>query len=285
MAYTRHFSLIPALAFFLCQTAFGQLTEPTEEDINFNYVYGAVLGTGFYKSTNERVFILRVPLNWQLIDDKEKHSLKLMVPVAVGMRDILEDGEFQVPDRLKTLSILPGLAYQYRAKDNWLIVPTLQTGAAHDFENHATAWLYSGGVRSFAWWDVGNHRISLGNRLRGAGQHIRETSQETGFILLENGVDWEYPLPLKFGEHAVSGSVYVLWQSFLDDLNINGVSGEQVNITNLYELGFTFGFRETVKWGFIPLSRFGFSIGRGNTAGGAEIKAFTLNLGFPLSYD
>ena len=277
--------LISVLAFLVCRAAFGQQTGPAEEDIDFNYVYGAVLGTGFYASASERVFILRVPLNWQLIDAEEKHSLKLMIPVAAGMRDVLEDGNFKAPDRLKTLSVLPGLAYQYRAKDNWLIVPTLQVGVAHDLENHATAWLYTGGVRSFAWWDIGDHRISLGNRLRGAGQHIRESSSETGFVLLENGVDWEYPLPLKIGEHPVTGSVYFSWQAFLDDLNINGVSGEQVNVTNLYELGFTFGFRDTVKWGFIPLSRFGISIGRGNTAGGAEIKAVTLNLGFPLSYD
>lgn len=276
--------------FFISLLIFGvsvvqAQTEPPEEDPDFNYVYGAVLGTGFYRTSTERVFILRVPVNVQLTDAEERHSLKFMSPVAIGMRDILEDNELQVPDRLKTLSVMPGLAYQFRAKPKWNIVPTVQAGAAHDFESHTTTWMYTLGVRSHAWWDLGDHRLGLGNRLRGAGQHIRETGAETGFILIENGLDWEYPLPGKIADNPISGSVYLLWQAFVDDLNIRGVSGEQINVDNLYQLGFTFGFREPVQWGFLPLHRIGFSIGRGNTTSGREIKSITLNLGFPLSYD
>jgi hypothetical protein len=68
-------------------------------------------------------------------------------------------------------------------------------------------------------------------------------------------------------------------------MDLPGVSGEQVVVNNLYQLGFTFGFRETVTVaGFIPVSRVGFSIIRGNTTSGGDLKAVSLNLGFPLSY-
>jgi hypothetical protein len=83
----------------------------------------------------------------------------------------------------------------------------------------------------------------------------------------------------------LSPSVFVLWQHFIDDMDIPGISGETTEVDNLYQLGFTFGFRETISvWGFIPVSRVGFSVVRGNTHSGAELKAVSLNLGFPLSY-
>jgi hypothetical protein len=253
---------------------------------DFNYVYSTVLGTGFYRTATERVFILRVPLKWTVAEFNEKSSLDLLLPVTAGVRDILdEDSGIEVPDRLMTASFMPGVAWDYKAMDNWQIAPSIQAGAAWDFQNETTAWMYSIGVRSHAWWDVGKHRLGLGNRIVGAGQHIESSDNQQGFVLIENGLDWNYQLPWSLGGHPLSPSVFVLWQHFIDDMDIPGISGETTAVDNLYQLGFTFGFRETISvWGFISVSRVGFSVVRGNTHSGGELKAVSLNLGFPLSY-
>ena len=55
------------------------------------------------------------------------------------------------------------------------------------------AWLYSIALRSFAWWAIEKHRLGLGNRLVGASQFMNDSGHRTGFVMLESGLDWEYP--------------------------------------------------------------------------------------------
>lgn len=285
LRFSRFFALCCALLLATspcsAQEAGGEI-----EDNDFNYVYSTVLGTGFYSTSTERVFILRVPLKWTVAEFNEKSSLDLLVPVSVGVREPLdENGNLEIPDRLMTASLLPGVAWDYKVKENWQVSPSLQAGIAQDFQDDTTAWLYSIGVRSYAWWDIGKNRLGLGNRIVGAGQHIESSNDQQGFVMIENGLDWNYQLPWSLADQALSTSIFVLWQHFIDDMAIDGISGESTALDDLYQLGFTFGFRETITvWGFIPISRVGFSLVRGNNAGGGELKAISLNLGFPLSY-
>lgn len=280
---------LPSIALLISIMTTGVLAQSEKQAVqetDFNYVYSTVLGTGWYSTGTERVFILRVPLKWTVAEFDEKNSLDLLVPVSVGVRDLIDDeGDLEIPSQLMTASFLPGVAWDYKAKDNWQIAPSVQIGASQDFQQDTTAWLYSVGVRSYAWWDVGKHRLGLGNRIVGAGQHIESSNSQQGFIMVENGFDWNYQLPWTLAKQPLSTSIFVLWTHFVDDMDIPGVSGEVTALDDLYQLGFTFGFRETLTvWGFIPVSRVGFSVARGNTASGSELKALNLNLGFPLSY-
>ncbi len=267
-------------------TAKAPASEEAIEEFNFNYVYSTVLGTGFYSTETERVFVMRVPLQWRVKQIDDHNGIDLLLPVSIGVRDLRDDeGDFEFPDRLMTASFFPGIAWDRQMLDNWHLVPSVSAGGARDFELGTTAWMYSAGIRSYAWWDWGKHRLALGNRLLGAGQHIVSSDGNQGFVLLENGLDWNYQLPWHVRGHPLSSSIFLLWQYFVDDVNIAGISGESVELDNLYQLGFTFGFRETVTFaGFIPLSRFGFSVIRGNNSSGGELKAVSFNLGFPLSY-
>lgn len=280
------FLSVCAIAASGLQASKVRANEPDLEDFNFNYVYSTVLGTGFYSTETERVFVMRVPLQWQVRQLDERNSIELLLPVSVGVRDLRDDdGGFEFPDRLMTASFLPGIAWDRKMRANWHLIPSISAGGARDLDQGTTAWMYSVGIRSYAWWDWGKHRFALGNRILGAGQHIVSSEGNQGFVLLENGVDWNYPLPWKLLGHPLSSSLFFLWQHFADDLNIAGINGESVELDNLYQLGLTFGFRETVTVAsFVPLSRVGFSIIRGNNSAGGELKAVSFNLGFPLSY-
>ena len=214
LRFSRFFALCCALLLATspcsAQEAGGEI-----EDNDFNYVYSTVLGTGFYSTSTERVFILRVPLKWTVAEFNEKSSLDLLVPVSVGVREPLdENGSLEIPDRLMTASLLPGVAWDYKAKENWQISPSLQAGIAQDFQDDTTAWLYSIGVRSYAWWDIGKNRLGLGNRIVGAGQHIESSNDQQGFVMIENGLDWNYQLPWSLADQALSTSIFVLWQHF-----------------------------------------------------------------------
>lgn len=284
----------PKLLLFLIAALGTLLTNPTcaqdedgSFDADFNFAYSAVLGTGYYTTATGRVLVLQLPFSWRFNPIDDKNRLRLLLPVAFGVTDIFdEDGRLDIPDQVLTTSFLPGLAWERKIVDNWTLIPSVQAGFAQDYQNDVLAWLYSAALRSYAWWEIGKHRLGLGNRLLGAGQIIDGAGTQTGFVLLENGLDWEYPLPWSLWGQPLSTSVFVMWQYFADDVRIDGISGEDVNLTNLFQLGFTFGFRDTYKViGLIPIERVGFSVVRGNTVSGREIKAYTINLGFPLSHD
>ena len=256
-------------------------------DADFNFAYSAVLGTGYYATATERVLVLQLPLSWRFGPFGEKNHIRALFPVAFGVTDLVgDDGGLEIPSQLLTASFLPGVAWERQITGNWTLIPSVQLGFAQDYQNDVLAWLYSIALRSYAWWDIGKHRLGLGNRVLGAGQTIDGSGSQTGFALLENGLDWEYPLPWSLWDRPLSSSVFLMWQYFADEVRIEGISGENVNLTHLFQLGFTFGFRDTVTvMGFIPVKRIGFSVVRGNTVSGREIKAYTLNLGFPLSHE
>jgi hypothetical protein len=72
---------------------FGDI--PEEEGVP-NYAYSVFAGTGVYKIDDRRIYILRVPMKFDLkkIDYEagEKYGLRLLLPVSVGITDF-EDAE------------------------------------------------------------------------------------------------------------------------------------------------------------------------------------------------
>jgi hypothetical protein len=276
-----------ATLLLLHYTSYARGQDIPAEEIDFNFVYSTVLGTGFYSAGSERVLVVRIPISWSLAPMDEKNRLKLLFPVAVGVRDIVNnDGDFEFPDQLLTASFLPGIAWERYMRPQWMLIPSAQIGGAKDMQLDTSAWLTSLALRSFAWWDFGTHRLALGNRLLGASQKNVDSGNQTGFVLLESGLDWDFRLPLKLAGRPLSSSIYVLWQHYADDVNIDAVSGEEVSLANVYQLGTTFGFRKPVTLlGFIPIQRVGIAVGRGNTVSGGDLKSISLNLGFPLSYN
>ena len=257
------------------------------ENIGFNYAYSAVLGAGYYSTPSGRVLVGTLPLSWSPRPINERHQLKLLFPVTGGIADVFNDeGELEIKAQLLTFTFLPGIAWEYHALKNWVLVPAVQAGFARDFELDTNAWLYSLSLRSYAWWDIGKNRLGLGNRLLGAGQQAEGSDNNTGFMLLESGIEWDYIVPWRLYGFPLSAGVYFMWQHYADSARLDAFAGDGANLINHYRVGVTFGFRDPVTiFRFIPLHRVGIAIGRGNTLGGTEIKSITLNLGFPLSYD
>jgi hypothetical protein len=260
--------------------------EDVEPDVSVNYAYSAVLGAGYYTTPTERILVGRLSLSWALSPINERNRLRLLFPITGGVADIVgEDGDLDISTQLLTATFLPGIAWEHFATRNWMLVPAIQAGLAQDFEADTTAWLYSSSLRSYAWWDSGKHRLGLGQRLLGAGQYIDATADQTGFVLLENGLEWDYIVPWSWGGNAMSASIYTVWQHYFDAVRLDAFSGEEIGLVDMYKLGMAFGFRESITiLRFISIHRVGISIGRGNALNGSNIKSITLNLGFPLSY-
>lgn len=283
MLCSRNFRLSNAICFsfaFAILLNFHSSAIHADEDANdFNYVYGAVLGTGYYKSDVERLLILRMPLSHQL----NWGNARLLAPVAIGLRDSKQDQ--RITDQFGSISIMPGLAWTFDLRENWQISPVAQFGFAHDLNNNNSSWVGSTAVRHNAWWDMDSGRLTLAQRLRLAGQRNRDGGDTTGFITLEQGADWEFDTGWTYSGNKLTASVFVLWQEYLNDIDIRGVGEAQVSIDRMFQVGLTTGFKQPLNIGWIPLGRIGISVGRGNGLEGNKISIINLNLGFPLVED
>ena len=278
---------LPALliVYLLISTAMvvAQTTREQAEP-DFNYVYGAVLGSGYYKSASEKLLILRIPLSFELPDSE--WNTRILAPVAIGLRNGRDTPERrEVSDNFATYSIMPGLAATFRLRENWEISPSAQLGIARDIKNNASSWVTSAAVRHHGWWDLDSSRLTLGQRLRFAGQRDRSGGNETAFILLEQGADWNFATDSDFRGNPIRGGVFLLWQQYFNRLNIEGVSPARVDIDRLFQLGITLGLERRMSIGGIPFKTIGISLSRGNSYDGNEIKAINISLGFPLTED
>ena len=258
--------------------------DPTEEVFDFNYVYGAVFGTGYYKTDTERLYLLRYPAALSLTS--YQRPTRLLLPVAAGFREAdFEEAPESVSDNFTNFSFMPGIATDFRLRDNWQLTPSAQLGMAWDTRNNTSSWVGSAAVRHHAWWDLDAGRLTLAQRLRVAGQHNRDTGNETAILLVENGADWEFATPLSFRKRPLIASVFFVWQRYINDLKIDGIDPGRTRIDQTFQLGVTLGFSSPTKLGWLSLERLGLSITRGDSIAGDEITAINISLGFPLVRD
>jgi hypothetical protein len=256
----------------------------TDEAFDFNYVYGAVFGTGYYKTDTERLYMLRIPASFTLAD--AERPTRFLLPVAIGFREAeFEEAPQSISDDFASISIMPGLASDFRLRDNWQLTPSVQLGAAWDSGNNTSSWVGSAAVRHHAWWDLEAGRLTLAQRLRVAGQHNRDNRKETAIFLVENGVDWEVDTPFHFRDRPLKAGVFFIWQRYINDLKIQGIDPGRTRIDQTFQFGVTLGFASPRKPGWLSLQRLGLSITRGDSLTGNEITAVNISLGFPLVRD
>jgi hypothetical protein len=273
------------LASLLCVFSISAAEVDQEEiPVNLSYIYAPLLGTGYYKAGAERAFVLKLSLEDALAKSNPEKRFRWLLPVTLGLRKTefaelfdLGDG---LPDKLHSVSVMPGLAWDFHPGLNWQVTPSVQLGVARDFSLNTTTAIYSANLRGLRRWKIGGNTLSWGNRARAAGQYNYDLKIDQGFVLLETGLDWEFTTPMRIANRAVSFSVYSQLQAYLPDIGIRRFSGEHVDAKNLLYLGLTAGLDQPRRVLGFPIQRLGISL-----AYGENLRGITLNLGFPLFVD
>lgn len=246
----------------------------------FSYVYAPVLGTGYYKASGDNIAVLRIPLTYELTDDLSdpvRTRARLTATAGVSNFDLQTLRDRSLPKGVRTYSVMPGVGWQIDMGNDWQLNPYFEIGLARDIAQKQMATLADAGVRSIKRWDAGNGILSLGNGAVFAGQEIHGSPNRQGFVLFENGLDYEVPTGWHLGQHSLTASGFVLWRHFANNLAFAGVDGERISLQDLFYVGVTFGFAKPVHWHHIPLQRVGVSLVRGD-----NLKAISFNLGFPF---
>jgi hypothetical protein len=253
---------------------FGDIQE--EEGVP-NYAYSVFAGTGVYKIDDRRIYILRVPMKFDLkkIDYEagEKYGLRLLLPVSVGITDF-EDAEglpdFGVDD-LHTFSTAPGLEVPIALSSRWQIKPFAQLGYGVDLKSDSKSVIWGTGLRSSirlgetSRWIIGGEFLWAGNNPNG-------DEPTTSFSRLGAGAEYRIPTDWEMAGRRVSWNLRLIQWYYSNAVNFKPPR-ERYELTEVTEVGVSLSVDKPIK-----ILGYGFSqagIGYEKTSGFDAIVFYT----------
>lgn len=249
------------------------------EQATSSYAFAWLLGAGVYDVDGRAVQVYRLPLRRRLDGAAtETSSLELTLPVTVGvydfhLRDVLDSG---LPRHLATVSVVPGLRWERRLDDGWVLRPYLEGGAARaDTEE---AWVMGAGVEAERIVQGRNGRWRLETSLRFALADFARRPLDD-LWLLEQGIEHTSRTPRRIAGRPFDVAPYAVLRAYLDppaapwlDTSATG-SAPRLQL----ELGLTVGAVEPLRLGRVALPR----IGLGWRAGD-DVSVLRLVIGAPF---
>ena len=215
------FSFVGLFVAAVCDAG-AQTRTVTDDEQLFNWYYAAVYGTGVYRTGDRTVAVLQAPLSFSLRERSEDQwGLRLTLPVSVGFYDF-DFGDFVdqgLPDRVSTISVLPGLELEKYVTPRWLLKPYVAAGGGWEIGSEESARIYDMGVRSrFRFGDDRGTRLSLVNWLSLAGYKPSGGSRQT-LSLLAIGVDVEVPTGKMLFGRPITVSILPIYYYYFRQLN------------------------------------------------------------------
>jgi hypothetical protein len=229
------------------------------EQATSSYAFAWLLGAGVYDVDGRAVQVYRLPLRWRLREASGRRAaLDLTLPVTAGfydfrLRDVIGSG---LPRQLSTLSVVPGLRWERRLSDAWVLRPHVEAGVAR--ADTQDAWVAGAGLEA--------EHIAQ----RASGRWRAETSLRAAFVdfagrplddlwLLEQGAELTRSTELRLAGRRLDVAPYAVLRAYLDPpaapLLPTGAAGAAPRLQ--LELGVTFGTVEPLRIGRITLPRVG----------------------------
>ncbi len=237
------------LALFLGNTLIASLaySQDQSEIELINFSFANYLGTGFYTSRGGDVFILKIPLSTTIRPMTSNDSgWGIRYPVTLGIANVddIVNGAFPTLDHVGTLSVVPGVEYYYPVSQNWQLIPFFDLGLARDLVNHIDILILGTGMKSFATFDFGRDRLTLGNRFLFAEQQNLDVDRRSNFAVFETALDYNIPTDYTIHDSYIDFSFYFINYYYLKDLVVFDYLDNPISLENKNEIGFTFSLPE-----------------------------------------
>jgi hypothetical protein len=228
-----------------------------------NWYYAATFGTGIYTAGDRSVSVLQLPFSHAMktvADDGM--GLKFKVSTTLGFYDYNVDTVFNgnIPDRISTLSVLPGLEWELPLNQRWTIRPYFDAGFGQEIAGRESAWIYDFGVKSrvVIAQDKGVE-FALVNSLTSAGYRPRG-GPTTPFGYLATGLDMTIPTERSlFGRTVYIGFTPVYYYYF-NRLSFSEFNNPDNRIRDEFELAISIVTHKPWSLAFFDVDRVGVAI-------------------------
>ena len=253
-------TLFASLFLLLSSRVPAQTVAPLDVRADTSYSYAVFIGTGLYKLDDRRVFVLRIPVSWQLRDLKpDQMGVKLLLPVAIGIQnfDKLEDFlGFQLGD-VQTISFVPGVELQFLPLPRWEVKPFAQGGVGWDPDLGSTDFIWGLGARTNYVIPRGQAQIKVGGEYLLAGDNANDggSSNINRFSL---GIEYKHPIRWSLFNRQTSMHWRLIGYNYIGGLTFKSFPDtESFDIDSELEIGFALSVAPALKIIGIPVSHLG----------------------------
>lgn len=235
-------------------SVFAQDSSPAEQESKANYAFASQLGAGIYAFSEGTVQVYRVGggIGLRSAED-DGWGMKVQIPVTVGfygfeLTEVLESG---LPDRIGTLALVPELRFEFPVTDRWRVMPFAAAGVGRDFSADRFNYIFAGGTRSLATFELGSVDLHLGNRLFYSEYTSSGVEFGDDFGGLDSGLDARHSLGFSVKGHRVDGGLFVMNYLYLVSPELVRFN-ESLQADVQWEFGVTLG--TTTPWKILGLT-------------------------------
>jgi hypothetical protein len=242
----------------LSANAATSLTRSEQAVINFGFA--TQLGSGIYSVSGRTLQVYRLPFGYTFpADDEARVRTRLTLPLTLGFvdfkpRDVTDNG---LPERIDSLSIVPGVAVDVRMRENWTLEPFVEAGVARDRSSELDQRVFAIGLRS-------RHRLQSGatdweayQELVHAAVRQRELKRTDDFTRLRIGGTARRPFQPSRADRRPDYLAYAMVDIFSDVPTTPADARSRDDGLVQFEFGLTLGMTEQLHLWRIPLPRIG----------------------------
>lgn len=259
---TNQLKWLPHLASLLLAAAWSpaaraqSLLSGDEQNV-VNFAFATQLGSGVYSVSGRTLQIYRLPFSRTIRPaGEDQFGIELTLPVTFGFFDFeLQDvGDGDLPTRVDSVSFVPGIRLAFELNPDWRLEPYAEAGIARAGDANAHANVYAAGIASLYEFDGQGFAWLLRNDLVLAGVDLRGTDGSDRLVRLQTVLTARRPFSR---ESSADYLLYALNEYYADQPGGPVDGAIQDGRSMQYEVGITFGWRETRRLWKIPLPRVG----------------------------
>jgi hypothetical protein len=251
--------------------AWGQDSGPETDPLN--HAYAVYMGGGLYVSGERSVFVVRVAPRIRLrSEENHPFGLFLRINATAGFYDLkpTDFPNLEIPDRLGTFALVPGVEFPIKIFDQWTLSPFLDAGVATDTQIHDNTVVIGTGFRSRAVLHDERLKYLLWNEFVYARNSKTTVSAADDYTLFRTDFELRGLVKYHLGKRPFDLGLVAETDFFFDTVIVDLPLGEPVGIRYRWELGLSTGSTEPWKHlkKMVTAPRLGISYvdGEGNSA-------------------
>ena len=243
-----------------------------------SFAFASYLGTGFYTTSGQNVFVLQVPLKHII---KEKTDTEagwvLKLPITIGFINfdsiVIED--IPAVSDVGTITFLPGLEFQYPVTPNWTLTPFADYGFARELDTTANVFITGAGIKSNFNAHFDKAMFTLGNRFLYAREQSKDSSNAHDYSLIETGLNYRVTSDYSFGNEPLYSNLYYINFYYPNNLVFFEQTPNPIRVGVEHEVGITFS--NIPDFLFFEKPQIGLGLRFGN-----NVKVYRLVFGAPF---
>jgi len=243
-----------------------------------SFAFASYLGTGFYTTSGQNVFVLQIPFEHIIKQKTETEpGWKLKLPITVGFINFENLNTEELPELsdVGTITFLPGLAYQYPVTRNWTLTPFVDYGFARELAYTSNILIIGSGVKSTFNVHFEESMFTLGNRFLYAREQSEGASSDADYSLIETGLNYRVTSTFFFDDEPIYSNLYYINFYYPNNLVFFEQTEKPIRVGIEHEVGITIS--NIPDFLFFEKPELGLGVRFGN-----DLKVYRLVFGAPF---